>query len=155
MGASSALSAEHQTVGFLSGDQFIESAGHTALRNIRDMIGRSGPASHYNRLDLRARAAICYTAKLRPSDYANKSLDEMTLDEREAIRRAIIEIKAIANQFSGMDLDRANFMQTPKSASPSEAFTEEEVKRKLVLSAQARTLAARAAAITKHTSQGE
>lgn len=155
MGVSSAVSTEHQTVGFLSGDQFIQSAGHAALQNIREMIGRSGPASHYNRLDLRARSAICYTAKLRPSDYANKNLDEMTLDEREAIRRAIIEIKAIANQFSGMDLDRSNFMQTPKSASPSEEFTAEEVKRKLVLSAQARTLAAKAAAITKHASQGE
>ena len=75
--------------------------------------------------------------------------------EREAIRRAIIEIKAIASLFSGMDLDRSNFMQTPKSAAPSEEFTAEEVKRKLVLSAQARTLAAKAAAITKHTSQGE
>lgn len=149
-----AIASEHQAVGFLSGDQFAISAGHAALKNMRDMLGRSTAASHYNSLDVKARAMICYAAKLRPSTYASLSLDEMTPDERDEIRRAIITLRAINEAFSGVNLDRGEFMQIPHRSINSAEFREAETKRRLELNAQARTLAARAAALSKTQIQG-
>lgn len=149
-----AIASEHQAVGFLSGDQFAISAGHAALKNMRDMLGRSTAASHYNSLDVKARAMICYAAKLRPSTYASLSLDEMTPDERDEIRRAIITLRAINEAFSGVNLDRGEFMQIPHRSINSAEFREAETKRRLELNAQARTLAARAAAFSKTQIQG-
>lgn len=149
-----AIASEHQAVGFLSGDQFALSAGHAALKNMRDMLGRSTAASHYNNLDVKARAMICYAAKLRPSTYAVLSLDEMTPDERDEIRRAIITLRAINEAFSGVNLDRGEFMQIPHRSINSDEFREAETKRRLELNAQARTLAARAAALSKTQTQG-
>ena len=148
------IASEHQIVGFLSDDQFALSAGHAAIKGIRDLLGRSSAASHYNRLDVKARAMICYAARLRPSTYAALSLDEMTPDERDEIRRAIITLRTINDAFSGVNLDRAEFMHIPHRSINSEEFRQAETKRRLELNAQARTLAARAAAINKFSSQG-
>lgn len=148
------IASEHQIVGFLSDDQFALSAGHAAIKGIRDLLGRSSAASHYNRLDVKARAMICYAARLRPSTYAAMSLDEMTPDERDEIRRAIITLRTINDAFSGVNLDRAEFMHIPHRSINSEEFRQAETKRRLELNAQARTLAARAAAINKFSSQG-
>ena len=150
-----AIASEHQAVGFLSGDQFAASAGHAALKNMRSMLGRSTAASHYNSLDVKSRAMICYAAKLRPSTYAALSLDEMTPEERDEIRRAIITLRTINDAFSGVNLDRGEFMQIPHRAINSEEFRQEETKRRLELNAQARTLAARAAALNKIPVQGD
>jgi len=116
-----ATTHEDQVIGFLKDDEFHVSAAEQALQQMRAMFSHSGPASRYNRLSLRARAAICYTAKLRPSDYANRDLDDMTIDEREAIRRAILELKNIAAGFDGT-LDRREFQQSlkPQTAPYSE-----------------------------------
>lgn len=138
----------------MSGDQFALSAGHAALKNMRDMLGRSTAASHYNSLDIKARAMICYAAKLRPSTYAALSLDEMEPEAREEIRRAIITLRAINDAFSGVNLDRGEFMQIPHRAINSEEFRQQETKRRLELNAQARTLAAMAAALSKTQIQG-
>ncbi len=151
----SAIASEHQVIGFLSDDQFIASAGHAALQSMREMLGRSTAASHYNRLDVKARAMICYAAKLRPSTYAAMSLDEMTPEEREEIRRAIITLRTINEAFSGVNLDRADFMHIPHRPVNSDEFRSAETKRRLELSAQARTLAAKAAALSKLSHQGE
>ena len=150
-----AIASEHQIVGFLSDDQFALSAGHEALHNMREMLGRSTAASHYNSLDVKARAMICYAAKLRPSTYAALSLDEMTPEEREEIRRAIITLRAINEAFSGVNLDRGEFMHIPHRSINSEEFRQAETKRRLELSAQARSLAARAAALSKTQFQGD
>lgn len=148
------IASEHQIVGFLSDDQFALSAGHAAIKGIRDLLGRSSAASHYSRLDVKARAMICYAARLRPSTYAAMSLDEMTPDERDEIRRAIITLRTINDAFSGVNLDRAEFMHIPHRSINSEEFRQAETKRRLELNAQTRTLAARAAAINKFSSQG-
>lgn len=108
-----ATTHEDQVIGFLKDDEFHVSAAEQALKQMRAMFSHSGPASRYNKLSLRARAAICYTAKLRPSEYANRDLDDMTMDEREAIRRAILELKNIAAGFDGA-LNRREFQQTLK-----------------------------------------
>ena len=150
----SAIASEHQAVGFLSDDQFALSAGHAVIKGLREMLGRSTAASHYNSLDAKARAMICYAARLRPSTYAPMSLDEMTPEEREEIRRAIITLRSINDAFSGVSLDRAEFMQIPHRSVNSAEFSQAETKRRLELNAQARTLAAKAAAINKFSSQG-
>ena len=150
----SAIASEHQAVGFLSDDQFALSAGHAVIKGLREMLGRSTAASHYNSLDAKARAMICYAARLRPSTYAPMSLDEMTPEEREEIRRAIITLRSINDAFSGVSLDRAEFMQIPHRSINSAEFRQAETKRRLELNAQARTLAAKAAAINKFSSQG-
>jgi len=148
------VATEHQVIGFLSDNEFMESAGHNAIAHMRQMFQRSSAASHYNSLDMKARAMICYAAKLRPSTYAALSLDEMTPEERDEIRRAIITIRTINEEFSGVNLDRGEFMQIPHREINSEASRQTETKRRLELNAQARTLAARAAALSKIQVQG-
>lgn len=137
-----ATTHEDQVIGFLKDNEFHVSVAEQALQQMRAMFSHSGPASRYNRLSLRARAAICYTAKLRPSDYANRDLDDMTIDEREAIRRAILELKNIAAGFEGA-LNRREFQQTlkPKTAPHSETQNKQPFQR---LHAQVQTLTATA-----------
>lgn len=137
---------EHQSVGFLTNDQFTSSAGHAAISNMRQMLKRSSAASHYDSLDLKARSVICYAAKLRPSDFAHKRLDEMNDEQREAIRTAIITIKSINDEMANVSLDRVSFIKVPKQEDTSESIqlSQSETKRRLELSSQARMLAARA-----------
>lgn len=150
-----ATASEHQCVGFLSGDEFKVSAGHTALQKMRAMLAHSGPASRYSQLSLRARAAICYTAKLKPSEYASRDLDDMTTDEREAIRQAIIEIRQIAASFEG-SLDRADFLHIPQRAGHDDARASHTLKQPIELNTQARTLASLALSLNQLSScQGD
>lgn len=138
------VATEHQVIGFLSDDQFMESAGDSAIANMRQMFQRSSAASHYDNLDIKARSVICYAARLRPSDFANKRLDELTTEQREAVRNAILTLRVINESMSGICLDRSEFMSIPHRDTSSEQFKASETKRRLELSAQARALAVRA-----------
>jgi len=111
--AASSKPSEHQDVPFLNAEQFGASAGHDAIAQMRAMLGRSCPAARWDKLSLQQRKIICYgtegAAGIRPSTHAGKSLDEMTITEREAIRRSLLAIQALHCAFGGM-LDRADFL---------------------------------------------
>ena len=113
------IAAEHQTVSFIHPDAYAASAGHAALQEMRQQIGRSGPAARWSRLSLTARQMICYAAHLRPSIYASQELDEMKIEEREAIRRAIREVREINAAFGEAMLDRRDWMLIPTKHTPT------------------------------------
>lgn len=46
----------------------------------------------WRNLNIEMRSALCYTARLRPQHYANLGLDQMTWNEREAIRQAVLKL---------------------------------------------------------------
>ncbi|PPL15496.1 hypothetical protein UN63_12375 [Oceanisphaera arctica] len=60
---------------------------------MRARLQRSRVAAEWSRLSTQQRAMLCYGAKLRPSSYAELALEEMTDDEREHIRLALVEMK--------------------------------------------------------------
>ena len=128
------IAAEHQTVSFIHPDAYAASAGHAALQEMRQQIGRSGPAARWSRLSLTARQMICYAAHLQPSTYASQELDEMTADDREAIRRAIREVRDIGATFGEAMLDRRDWMLIPTK--PNAANNDEAKKAEAVKHAQ-------------------
>ncbi len=139
--ATANVATEHQVVKFPTKEQFSASAGHKALEDMRQQLGRSSAASHWSHLSVRARSMICYAAKLRPSTYATRELDEMTVDEREAVRVAILELRAISNEFGPAMLDRAEFArigEQQKADDPDRA--KRELMARCRLNQQARSL---------------
>ena len=139
------IAAEHKTVSFIHPDAYAASAGHAALLEMRQQIGRSGPAARWSRLSLTARQMICYAAHLRPSTYASQELDEMTADDREAIRRAIREVREISAAFGEAMLDRRDWMLIPTKPTPGnnvEAQQAEAVKHAKMMQ-QARAMQSR------------
>ena len=62
---------------------------------------------------------ICYAAHLQPSTYASQELDEMKIEEREAIRRAIREVREINAAFGEAMLDRRDWMLIPTKHTPT------------------------------------
>ena len=64
-----------------------------AIDAIREQLGKSRVASEWSRLSLQQRAMLCYGAKLRPSTYAEMAIEDMTSDEREQIRVALVAMK--------------------------------------------------------------
>ena len=107
------IAAEHQTVSFIHPDAYAASAGHAALLEMRQQIGRSGPAARWSRLSLTARQMICYGAHINTMECASRELDEMTTDEREAIRRTIRTLREINEAFGETLLDRRDWMLIP------------------------------------------
>lgn len=73
------------------------------LASLREQLGRSRVAAQWSRLTTQQRAMLCYGAKLRPSTYAHMALEDMTEDEREAIRRALVEMKRGLREFVATD----------------------------------------------------
>lgn len=147
------FAAEHHVVPFLQAVEFQASAGHQALTDMRQMIGRSGPAARWSALSLTARQMICYGAHLRPSTYASRELDEMTIDEREAIRRAIRAVREISGVFGDALLDRRDWMLIPTRATAENSMEAQkaEMLRRAQLANQARMLQARMAATAVST----
>ncbi|MFP2768357.1 hypothetical protein [Oceanisphaera sp. KMM 10153] len=89
------MTAHHnlaQVVPFNASQQSV-TAGEQALAEMRARLRRSRVAAEWSRLTMQQRAMLCYGAKLRPSTYAELALEEMTDNEREAIRLALVEMK--------------------------------------------------------------
>ena len=120
------IAAEHQTVSFIHPDDIAMLTGQVALLEMRQQIGRSGPAARWSRLSLTAREMICYGAHIDTMEYASRELDEMTADEREAIRRAIRTLREISEAFGEALLDRRDWLLIPTKLT---AANNEEAKK--------------------------
>ncbi|OYD24717.1 hypothetical protein [Oceanimonas baumannii] len=83
--------------------EITQSAGELAINNMRDMVGCTRIASWWNGLTKSSREGLCRTAALKPAVYWNKALEEMSDDEREAIRRAVVELKSALASFAATD----------------------------------------------------
>ena len=129
------IAAEHQTVSFIHPDDIAMLTGQVALLEMRQHIGRSGPAARWSRLSLTAREMICYGAHIHNTrEYASKELDEMTADEREAIRRAIRTLREINEAFGETLLDRRDWLLIPTK--PNATNNDEAKKAEAVKHAQ-------------------
>lgn len=84
-------------------------AGQAAIAAIRSMLGKSSAASQYDKLNQQQRAMILFAARLRPAKYINLPLLSMTLEEREAIRVAIIALLDLGKAFGCVPLSRDQF----------------------------------------------
>jgi hypothetical protein len=139
------LPAEHQVIPFLSAEAYQQSAGNAALAEMRQQLGRSGPAARWSALSLSARQMICYAAHLHPKTTASRELDEMTIEQREAIRRGIKLVREISGAFGESLLDRRDWMLIPmrETAANSVEAKKAEILRRVQLNQQARSLQAR------------
>lgn len=139
------LPAEHQIIPFLSQVAYQQSAGNAALAEMRQQLGRSGPGARWAALSLSARQMICYAAHLPPKIHASMELDEMTLEQREAIRRGIKLVREISGAFGEQLLDRRDWMLIPmrETAANSVEAKKAEILRRVQLGQQARSLQAR------------
>jgi hypothetical protein len=139
------LPAEHQVIPFLSAEAYQQSAGNAALAEMRQQLGRSGPAARWSALSLSARQMICYAAHLHPKTTASLELDEMTIEQREAIRRGIKLVREISGAFGESLLDRRDWMLIPmrETAANSVEAKKAEILRRVQLNQQARSLQAR------------
>ena len=79
------------------------------INNIHVLLGRSHTAGLYSSLTKQQKAMVLFGAKLKPSEYMNMPLDEMTFDEREQIRLSIIALREISNVFGLSALDKERF----------------------------------------------
>jgi hypothetical protein len=136
------LPAEHQVIPFLSPEAYQQSAGSAALAEMRQQLGRSGPAARWSALSLSARQMICYAAHLPPKIHASMELDEMTIEQREAIRRGIKLVREISGAFGESLLDRRDWMLIPmrETAANSLEAQKAEMVRHYQLLQQARSL---------------
>lgn len=118
------------------------SAADDALAGIRAALRRSRVAAEWDRLSTQQRAMLCYGAKLRPSTYAHMALEDMTDDEREALRRALVEMKRGLREF--VCTDRTEWRHVPANTGHHQQRKQqqerEETLARLRLSQQARQL---------------
>lgn len=136
---------EHQDV--LNLPRSSDEVAHIALECMREMLHCSGPASRWRRLSLSARQMICFGAKLRPSSYAHRDLDEMTPDEREAIRRSIQSLQSAMAEFADGLMTRRDWLMIPNRQALAEQERQRETARRIELDRQHRDLTARFNAI--------
>ncbi|MDR9767664.1 hypothetical protein RJP56_16505 [Shewanella baltica] len=88
-----------------------------AIASVRIMLGKSSAASQYDKLSQQQRAMILFAARLRPAKYINLPLLSLTLEEREAIRVAIIALLDLAKAFGRVPLSRDQFFP-PRALKP-------------------------------------
>lgn len=110
-------------------------AAQQALADMRARLERSRVAAEWSRLTTQQRAMLCYGAKLRPSTYAELALEEMTDDEREQIRHALVEMKRGLHNLT--TTDRAEWRQVAghcqhhQKTKQEQTHTEQQARIKL------------------------
>ncbi len=92
--------------------------GQAAINNIRSMIGKSSLASVYDKLTQQQRATVLYAARIKPSTAVDSPLMALTIDQREAVRTAIIAIADMGKAFSMVPCGREQILGTPKPRQP-------------------------------------
>ncbi|OXS14901.1 hypothetical protein CGX12_11820 [Zobellella denitrificans] len=120
-------------------------AGELAINHMRHLLGRCRIASWWSSQPRAVREGICRAAALKPALYWDKPLAQMTDDEREAIRRAVVALKqamaAMAATDRGEWLHIADFAGVADEAIEEQ---QEEDRRRELLAQQAQLLRQRA-----------
>lgn len=110
-------------------------AGEQALAEMRARLERSRVAAEWSRLTTQQRAMLCYGARLRPSTYAELALEEMTDDEREQIRHALVEMKRGLHSLTTTDRTEwrqvARHCQHHQKTKQEQTRTEQQARMKL------------------------
>ncbi|MGR7921905.1 hypothetical protein ACU6RQ_12500 [Zobellella denitrificans] len=119
-------------------------AGELAINHMRHLLGRCRIASWWSRQPRIVREGLCRAAALKPAAYWDKPLEEMTMDEREAIRRAVVAFKQAMATITATD--RGEWLHIPDFAGQDEKQEqqEDESQRREALLQQARLIQLRA-----------
>lgn len=92
-------------------------AGLNAIAAMRAALGKTSAASKFDRLSQQQKVILLTAARLRPSLYINRPLMTLTIDEREAIRHALISLVDLGRAFAAVPLSRDQFI-APKITMP-------------------------------------
>ncbi|MGP7732874.1 hypothetical protein [Oceanimonas smirnovii] len=126
-------------------------AGELAIHHMRHLLKRCRIASWWSRQPREVREGLCRAAALKPAAYWNKPLESMTDAEREALRRAVIELKNALAGFTATDrgewLHVADYKRPDSNEQKMEA--KQEAERREALQQQALMIEQRAAEIAK------
>lgn len=115
-----------------------------AINHMRHLLGRCRVSAWWSEQSKTVREGICRAAALKPVAYWDKRLEDMTDDEREAIRRAVVAFKQALTGFNATD--RGEWLHVPDFADAEldEEVKQEEQLRREELHQQARRLQQRA-----------
>lgn len=111
---------------------------------MRHLLGHCRIANWWNSQPREVREGLCRAAALKPAAYRDKPLEEMTMDEREAIRRAVVAFKQAMAAITATD--RGEWLHIPDFAGQDEKQEpqEDESQRRDALLQQARLIQLRA-----------
>ncbi|OIN09099.1 hypothetical protein [Oceanisphaera psychrotolerans] len=115
-----------------------------AINHMRHLLRRCRISAWWSEQNKEVREGICRAAALKPVAYWDKRLEDMTDDEREAIRRAVVALKQALAGFSATD--RSEWLHVPDfaGAESGEEVKQAEQQRREELHQQARRLQQRA-----------
>ena len=124
--------------------EITQSPAELAINHIRHLLGQSRIAAWWNEQSRPVREGICRAASLKPVVYWDKRLEDMTDDEREAIRRAVVCLKQALLELN--NTDRGEWLHVPDFASTDHKEEKQnvEAERKDVLLQQAQFIQQRA-----------
>ena len=114
-----------------------------AINHIRHLLGRSRISTWWSEQSKTVREGICRAAALKPALYWDKRLEDMTDDEREAIRNAAVSLKQALLELTATD--RGEWLHVPDFASSEDKEKQQkEVNKKDALLQQAQRMQQRA-----------
>lgn len=91
------------------------SAAERAIAEMRALLGSSGPASRWRQLSVRQRKIICAMAGLSQYLAEGDELGVFDVAQREAIRRALMELAEVTALFQGNALVPAEWRKSCRS----------------------------------------
>ena len=77
-----------------------------AIRSMRSKLGRSGIASHYDKLSKDQKLVLLYCAGINANLLWDYRFEQFSRNQRNEIRHAIIEITNLAHAFEGINLSK-------------------------------------------------
>ena len=126
-------------------------AGELAINHMRHLLKRCRIASWWSQQPRAVREGLCRAAALKPAAYWSKPLESMNDAEREAIRRAVVELKNALGSFTATNrsewLHVADYKHPENDEEKMEA--KQEAERRHALQQQALMIQQRAAEIAK------
>ncbi|WP_019934014.1 hypothetical protein [Oceanimonas smirnovii] len=121
-------------------------AGELAINHMRHLLKRCRIASWWSKQPRAVREGLCRAAALKPAAYWSKPLESMNDAEREAIRRAVVELKNALGSFTATNrsewLHVADYKHPESDEEKMEA--KQEAERRHALQQQALMIQQRA-----------
>lgn len=94
------------------------SNGQMAISAMRNMLGKSSLASVYDHLTRQQRATVLFAARIKPTSAIDTPLMQLNIDQREAVRTAIIALADMAKVFAAVPCGREQILGTSKPRQP-------------------------------------
>ncbi len=83
--------------------------GQSVINSMRDRLGRSSVDSRYAKLSNHQKTILLLAASINPNLHIEVPFSEFSREQREDIRRALIDINDLGSRFSGLGLSKEQF----------------------------------------------